>query len=704
MIACGKGMARRAALIKSLRAFATIALVLCASVSLAADQESKAYKSGAYEFQLAPAPAWVDVHDVAREWDAAAPGASGARWRNWLWDSQVDRRSGTRERYFDRAYEAVSPELVQDAGKHQIWFSPDYQRLILHRVELRRDGTWHDRLLPNAITLARRESEFENDMSNGIVSALIVLDDVRIGDVVRVSYTISGDNPVLGGLVDEEFMFGATDPVLDRRASVLFDAGARIDEHRDRGAPDSRRHSDKRGLEWAAEEHGLAGIVDESSYPIWYDVAPVLVVGTHHTWADIATWAESLYPAPKPLPADLEQRLVEWRALGTPEKRLAAALRAVQEDVRYFGTELGESTHRPSEPADTWSRRYGDCKDKARLLSTLLGRLGIQANPALVSASRGKSVFDLPPAASLFDHVIVQAMIGDQSLWLDATMTQQRGLPSTRVPGDFGFALPVGAGRRDLMKVAPPVAATDKMRVTEHILPSTATPSARLSVETELEGSAADRMRRRLKLEGPEALQRIYLDFYRKRYGDVDPETALSVDDDEEKDKLRISERYLMKNPWIGSATQKAVEVYADAIASELALPKTAQRRAPLAIAYPSDVEQRVELELPAGWHWLGQPQQRKLEDAAVTFEFDTRQTNRTVSVIQQLRTRQSVVGPEDYPKHFSLLRDANELFSRRLLVEIPARDAEYQRDKRLQDLMRNILDDKHGKSEQKND
>lgn len=676
-----------------------IALLAAVSYRAAHGGESATFRKGDYEFQVAPAPAWVSVRELPATWDAAAPGARGARWRNWLVDGQIDRRGGRRERYFDRAYEPVSSELIKEAGKIQLWFSPDHQRLVIHQLKIRRDGRWQDRLKPDAITLARRESEFERDMSNGLVSALIVLDDVRAGDIVRVSYTISGDNPVLAGLADEEFFFGASDAILDRHARVLFDPGATLDEHRDRGAPESRSRHAAQMLEWTADRHGAAETVDEGAYPVWYDVVPYLVVGERRSWSDVATWARALYPAPQALPDDLEQRVAEWRKLGDDEQRIAAALRAVQEDVRYFGAELGESTHRPSEPAETWTRRHGDCKDKARLLATVLQHMGIEAYPALVSIGHGKSIAALPPAASLFDHVIVQTRLHDSTLWLDATMTQQRGSPRTREPGEFGFALPVAPDTHGLVEVAAPSAAVDRLHVTEHLRPEASEPSVHLQVDSEYSGGAADRMRRRLKAEGSDAVQRMFLDFYRKRYGAVAADTALTISDDEEHNKLHVSERYTLKNPWITNAPgEQAIEVYGDAIAGELALPKTAERSAPLAVAFPIEVEQQTQLELPAGWRWLSTPSQRKFEDGAMTVEFNAQQSERIVSMTEHLHTRRDVVEPGDYEKHFTLLRDANELLGRRLLVGVSAHDTERQRDRRLENLMRDVLRDAHDK------
>ena len=59
----------------------------------------------------------------------------------------------------------------------------------------------------------------------------------------------------------------------------------------------------------------------------------------------------------------------------------------------------------------TWNRRYGDCKDKAYLLSKILARLDIAASPALVSTTRGSATRDVVPTAAAFNHVIVRALI-----------------------------------------------------------------------------------------------------------------------------------------------------------------------------------------------------------------------------------------------------------------------------------------------------
>ncbi len=112
------------------------------------------------------------------------------------------------------------------------------------------------------------------------------------------------------------------------------------------------------------------------------------LVSARRSWADVVAWALPLYPDAGALPADLEARVAEWSRLPTPRERLTAALRAVQDEVRYFGVEMGENTQaRRPIPA----RIAEATGDKAYLLSTSWRAWGSPL-PALDFDGRGRSV------------------------------------------------------------------------------------------------------------------------------------------------------------------------------------------------------------------------------------------------------------------------------------------------------------------------
>jgi transglutaminase-like putative cysteine protease/tetratricopeptide (TPR) repeat protein len=99
-------------------------------------------------------------------------------------------------------------------------------------------------------------------------------------------------------------------------------------------------------------------------------------------------------------------------------------------EVRYTGIEFGEAAIVPHSPAEVLSQKYGDCKDKATMLVTMLRAAGIPAYVALLNAG---SRMDVPadlPGMGLFDHAIVYVPaipaagkhdIAIPALWIDAT-------------------------------------------------------------------------------------------------------------------------------------------------------------------------------------------------------------------------------------------------------------------------------------------
>src|SRR5205814_442579 len=78
----------------------------------------------------------------------------------------------------------------------------------------------------------------------------------------------------------------------------------------------------------------------------------------------------------------------------------------VQHDVRYVAIEIGVGGFRPHPAQDIFSNRYGDCKDKATLLSTMLSQAGIRSYYVLINVNRGVVAPDFPTATE-FDHAIL---------------------------------------------------------------------------------------------------------------------------------------------------------------------------------------------------------------------------------------------------------------------------------------------------------
>lgn len=667
------------------------ALLFAASVCEAATVE---HVRGDLRFSTGDAPAFVVRRDLPARWDAKAPGADDRRWRYWLYDVQSDRRAGRDQVYVEHVFEPKSPSLIGEAGRFQINFNPEFQTMAIHRVELLRDGAWQSRLVPERISLARRESEFEQDLTDGSVTALIVLDDVRVDDVIRISYSTTGSNPILAGQIADWTTLSWRNPTLRSGLRVLYDPGTKFRVHRENTAiePQVRRGTD--AVEVQVQAQALPATVFEDSYPAWYQPYPVVQIAPELRWGDVVAWALPLYPRhTAPFDADLERRLAQWKALPDPQARLTAALRAVQNDVRYFGIEIGDNSHRPNPPDLVWRRRYGDCKDKTYLLATLLNRMGIDAVPALVATDRGRAIGEFVPSASSFNHVIVRARIGDETVWMDPTIAQQGGDPRRFDLGDYGMALPVAEGVAALETIARPRDANAGVEVIERFAPSADGREVAFEVETLYTGASADHQRRNTLSERGEELARRYSEYYRKRYGDVETLAEPVIEDDPDRNRLRIRERYRLTSAF-GSegGGVRALEVYAEALQTASNLPTALERDGPLGYAPRGRYRHEVEVRLPERWKPTFVAERIDRTSHAFGFQRKVEVGERSVKVVYEMNVERNELPVERVAAHLQELRKVRDELSANLRFAIPASLDAKQREDRLRDLLRDVM------------
>ncbi|MCR6662946.1 MAG: DUF3857 domain-containing protein [Luteimonas sp.] len=675
------------------KGFLAGALFLLAGMAHGAADE---HARGDFSFRTGPLPAFVERAEIAATWPGDAPGASDDRWRYWLYDLQSDRRDRRDEYFVDYVYEARTPSLVGEAGRFQIEFNPGFQQLTIHAVELRRDDAWQDRLVPDKISLARRESGFEQDLADGSVTALIVLDDVRMGDVVRVAYSVLGSNPVLEGHLTDWMRFGWQNPMLHARLRVLLAAGQKPLLHRENDAPQAMVRQRADATEVVVEARGLRAYIDEEHYPAWYQPYPMVQVGAHRTWKDIVDWALPLYPQVDALPDELEAKLEQWRALPDDRARLTAALRLVQDDVRYFGVEMGDNTHRPHPPEETWRRRFGDCKDKVYLLVTLLSRMQIDAVPALVTTDRGKALAGFVPSASVFNHVIARVEVDGEVLWVDPTITLQGGRAGEYDLADYGAALPVFAGSARIETIQPPRgnAAGNGITVVERYTPQQGLHDVGLEIETLYRGDAADRRRRSFANERTDDLSRRYADYYSKRLGEIEVLALPKIEDDRDGNLLKVTERYRLKSPFDDEgASVRALDIYADALQSTSTLPSSLTRNSPLAYTSRGSYRHEVEVVLPERWTPTFGKERQALASPAFAYERSTELGEGSAKLVYEIDVKASELAPAEASRHLGEVRKLQDSLSATLRFRIPANVSADERQQRLQQLLRNAIE-----------
>ncbi|WP_263365897.1 DUF3857 domain-containing transglutaminase family protein [Edaphobacter bradus] len=99
----------------------------------------------------------------------------------------------------------------------------------------------------------------------------------------------------------------------------------------------------------------------------------------------------------------------------------------LQTQIRYFAIEMGIGGIQPHYAADIFHNRYGDCKDKATLFSSMLSTVGIHSTLVMVDHRRG--VVDPEDPSIVGDHMIAAVEIpkGYSSPRLRSVVTAKTG-------------------------------------------------------------------------------------------------------------------------------------------------------------------------------------------------------------------------------------------------------------------------------------
>lgn len=135
--------------------------------------------------------------------------------------------------------------------------------------------------------------------------------------------------------------------------------------------------------------------------------------------------------------------------------RASAIGEFVQRDIRYFGEEIGIGGSQPHFAGDIFRGHYGDCKDKATLLSAMLSSAGIHGTLVLVDTRRGVvdpndpsmegnhaiAAIEIPKGyESAKLHSVIQAENGKRYLIFDPTWEHTPfGQLEDNLQGGFGL-------------------------------------------------------------------------------------------------------------------------------------------------------------------------------------------------------------------------------------------------------------------------
>jgi hypothetical protein len=230
------------------------------------------------------------------------------------------------------------------------------------------------------------------------------------GNIVGYEFEIE-EHPLF---LQDIWSFQETDPVRQSRYSLQLPPGWEYKvswlNHPEVKPTDAGNNS----WQWTVTD--LKGIRKEPFMPPMRGVEGQMIVSfftsggpslnANIDWAMLGKWYSNLVGERVDASPELKQQVAKLSASKiTQLQKMQAIGDFVQHDIRYVAIELGIGGFQPRSAPDVFSHHYGDCKDKATLVRSMLREIGVESFHVVINDRRGSVTRDTP-AHNGFNHVI----------------------------------------------------------------------------------------------------------------------------------------------------------------------------------------------------------------------------------------------------------------------------------------------------------
>lgn len=499
--------------------------------------------------------------------------------------------------------EIVSETGIQNASQISVSFDPAYERLDFHDITVWRDGKPQNRLKTSAFKVLADEQDLSNFIYQGSFSALCILDDIRKGDRIEYSYTITGRNPILNGKFCENLYFQWGTPISHHYISVIASSQRKLNFKTFNTVPKPAVTQTGSLTTYAYEGFQIPPAHDDDNQPSWYNERGFIQVSEFNNWAEVVNWALSINPPSLNIKGVLGDRISELKkeAGNDKAKYFRLATRTVQQEVRYMGIEIGQYSHKANNPDKVFKQRYGDCKDKSLLLVSMLKANDIDAQMVLINTEMNEHVDQYIPTAYAFNHAVVTANVNGKQVWVDATMDNQGGEGTDIYFPRYGKGLVLKAGSDELTTIPP--SKSGSVKGEDIYTVKNAKSPVLFTVKTTYKGDEADYMRSKLESSGMTETEKSYLDYYSKIYNKIEAKDSIIVNDDLKKNVLTTVETYEVGDFLKKDSTSNKynADLFANFINNQF--PSiTGRTKTPVSVTYPYDADYTIKVVLPGGW------------------------------------------------------------------------------------------------------
>jgi hypothetical protein len=262
---------------------------------------------------------------------------------------------------------------------------------------------------------------------DAVEASLSVLNGELVSDVRAKLLQIPASDPgnIVGYEIEQElrpyvlqneWFFQQTVPAAEARYTVQLPPGWAYKAAWFNHAEISPASTGNNSWQWIVKN--VPAIKNEQEMPPWRGVAQQMVVSLlpaggsqskgFQNWDDMGNWQAGLVRGRRDSSAEIKQKVDSMTApTAAPLEKMRAIASFAQHDIRYVAIELGIGGYQPHAARDIFAHRYGDCKDKATIMSAMLSEIGVESYYIIINSERGAVTPGLPPQIGIFDHAIL---------------------------------------------------------------------------------------------------------------------------------------------------------------------------------------------------------------------------------------------------------------------------------------------------------
>lgn len=391
------------------------------------------------------------------------------------------------------------------------------------------------------------------------------------------------------------------------------------------------------------------------------EVSPYLHVSTYRNWQDVGRWYWGLIHDQLYADQALKRTVAELIAdKKTTREKVVAVHDWVVNHTRYVGLEFGIHGFLPYRVPLIVQRGFGDCKDKASLMYTMLREAGIDARIVLLRTRRNGAIDTAPASLSVFDHAITY--VPELDLYLDGT-AEHSG--TTELPGeDQGvMVLLVGPQGAELRKT--PVFPPEQNRRTRGLsIALESDGSARVEGKEEVVGSDAAGYRQYYEAEGTRGER------FERSLGAIYPGVELISQSFDSLHELETPVRYAYRirvprfAHFDGSTLQVAPSVLSDLVRN---LARAPTREQPLDLGTPNTYVEERAFTPPKGMQWNAIPRDAEANSEFGQLRLHFAAQGGSLSVRTEFVLSRARVAPSEYPAFRRWVDAADQLLRQRI-------------------------------------